>query len=148
MSMTNQICITCTQRDTCQYYCPNRTICARVMTEQEMQFELIKSQEKVNALRQEVAAMNKEYEYWRQVHINTAIRLTCVLSEKMLGAGYSEKQIVKQAIELANVLVEELKRNEDTYAECHKLDAINTASVCENMTKIQKELQNKDGSST
>lgn len=29
------------------------------MTEQEMQFELMKSQEKVNALRQEVAAMNK-----------------------------------------------------------------------------------------
>ena len=43
-----------------------------------------------------------------------------------------------------DALVEELKRNEDAYAECRKLDAINTASVCENMTKIQKELQKKD----
>lgn len=30
MSNTNQVCITCTQRDGCQYYDPNRTICAPV----------------------------------------------------------------------------------------------------------------------
>lgn len=73
MSNTNQICITCTQRDTCQYYDPNRTICVPIMTEQEMQFELMKSQEKVNALRQEVAEMNKEREYWQHYRIQASI---------------------------------------------------------------------------
>lgn len=42
-------------------------------------------------------------------------------------------------------MVAELKRSENVYAECRRLDAINTASVCENMTKIQKELQKKGG---
>jgi len=43
------------------------------MTEQEMQFELMKSQEKVNELRQEVASMNKECEYWQKVRTQAAI---------------------------------------------------------------------------
>ena len=30
MSNTNQVCVTCTQRDSCQYYDPNRTLCAPV----------------------------------------------------------------------------------------------------------------------
>lgn len=80
------------------------------MTEQEMQFELMKSQEKVKELRQEVASMNKECEYWQQVRIDAAIKLTCALSEKMLGAGYSEREIAKQAVELADALVAELQK--------------------------------------
>ena len=82
---------------------------------------------------------------WQQVRIDAAIKLTCELSEKMLGAGYSERQIVKQAVDLADALVEELKRSDNVYSECRRLDAINTASICENMTKIQKELQKKGG---
>jgi hypothetical protein len=82
---------------------------------------------------------------WEQVRIDAAVKLTCALSEKMLGAGYSEKQIAKQAVELADALVAEIKHSEDVYAECRRMDAINTTAVCENMTKIQKELQKKGG---
>jgi len=50
---------------------------------------------------------------WEQVRIDATIKLICALSEKMLGTGYSEKQIVKQAIGLTNTLVEELKREDN-----------------------------------
>ena len=79
-------------------------------TEREQQLEIDLERAKLENLRREVTDINKEDEFWRQVHINTAIRLTCVLSEKMLGAGYSEKQIVKQVVKLTNELVEELKK--------------------------------------
>ena len=79
-------------------------------TEREQQLELELGQAKAENLRQEVAKMNKEQEYWWQVRIQAAIKLTCTLSEKMLGAGYSERQIVKQVIELTNVLIDELKK--------------------------------------
>lgn len=79
-------------------------------TQREIQLEFELEQAKAENLRHEVAKMNKEQEHWWQVRIQAAIKLTCALSEKMLGAGYSEKQIVKQAIELANVLVHELKQ--------------------------------------
>ena len=79
-------------------------------TERERQLELELEQAKAENLRQEVAKMNKEQDYWQQVHIDAVVKLTCALSEKMLEAGYSEKQIVKRAIELANVLVHELKQ--------------------------------------
>ena len=92
---------------------------------------------------------------WQQVHIQAAIAAMQgmlanpahqkVQSESGEPFGYF---YAMNAIMCANVLVEELRHSEDVYAECRKLDAINTASVCENMTKIQKELQNKDGSST
>lgn len=38
MSKTNQVCITCTQKDTCQYYDPNRTICVPVKVSDYGQF--------------------------------------------------------------------------------------------------------------
>jgi len=47
---------------------------------------------------------------WQQVRIQAAIKLTCALSEKMLGAGYSERQIVRQAVELTDELVAELQK--------------------------------------
>jgi hypothetical protein len=47
---------------------------------------------------------------WQQVRIQAAIKLTCALSKKMLGDGYSESQIAKQAVELADALVAELKK--------------------------------------
>ena len=43
------------------------------MSEQEMQMKLASQQEKVKALRQEVADMNKEREYWQQVRIQASI---------------------------------------------------------------------------
>ena len=44
-----------------------------------------------------------------------------------------------------NPTCETTNNSDDVYAECRRMDAINTASVCENMTKIQKELQKKGG---
>lgn len=48
---------------------------------------------------------------WQQVRIDAAVKLTCALSEKMLGAGYSEREIAKQAIDLADELVKGLQKN-------------------------------------
>ena len=79
-------------------------------TEREQQLELELEQAKAENLRQEVAKMNKEQEYWQQVRIDAAVKLTCALSEKMLGAGYSEQQIVKQVVKLTDTLIVELQK--------------------------------------
>lgn len=63
---------------------------------------------------------------------------------KEVCGGDKTKIVAKASVMYADALVEELKRSDDVYAECRRLDAINTASVCKNMTKIQKELQKKD----
>lgn len=47
---------------------------------------------------------------WEQVRINAAIELACALSEEMLVARYSERQIAKQAVELADALIAELQK--------------------------------------
>lgn len=49
-----------------------------------------------------------------------------------------ERNFYKRKCETTN-------NSEDVYAECRRMAAINTASVCENMTKIQKGLQKKGG---
>lgn len=125
MSKTNQICITCTQRDTCQYYDPNRTICIPVMTEQEMQFELMKSKEKVNELRQEVAAMNKACEYWQQVRIQFVGQIASAImsnygfyaqgiAEECKRSGKSRPEMVAQmSLEIADALIEELQKKDE-----------------------------------
>ena len=125
MSRTNQVCITCAQRDTCQYYNPNRTLCVPVMTGQEMQVELIKSQEEVNALRQEVAEMNKEREFWQQIRIQAAIAamqgmiVSDAYANTEIANSYTgekkrvkwdENKIAKAAIAHADALVEKLKK--------------------------------------
>jgi hypothetical protein len=95
---------------------------------------------KAENLRYEVAKMNKEQEYWQQVHIQAAIEFAAQILGNLGGAPTS---VAKDAIDYADALVAELKRSDDVYAECRRMDAINTASVCENMTKIQNELQKK-----
>ena len=77
------------------------------MTEQEMQFELMKSQEKVNELRQEVAEMNKEREYWQQVHIQAAIEFAAQILGNLGGAPTS---VAKDAVDYADALVAELQK--------------------------------------
>jgi len=47
---------------------------------------------------------------WQQVRIDAAIKLARALSEKTLGAGYSEREIAKQAVELADALITELQK--------------------------------------
>lgn len=59
--------------------------------------------------------------------------------------GDKTKIVARASVMYAYALTAELKRSDDVYAECRRMDAINTASVCENMTKIQKELKNKGG---
>ena len=110
------------------------------MSEQEMQMKLALEQGKVEALRQEVAEMNKEREFWQQVRIQAAI----AAMKAFIGVEQMPfEHIVGEAVKIADALVAELKHN-DVYAKCHRMDAINTAAMLENMTKIQKEFQKKD----
>jgi len=80
------------------------------MTEQEMQFELMKSQEKVNALRQEVAAMNKEREYWQQVRIQAAIAAMNIVADDGYNVRNKQHLIAKYAVEIADALIAELQK--------------------------------------
>ena len=80
------------------------------MTEQEMQFKLMKSQEKVKALRQEVAEINKEREYWQQVHIQASIAAMSIVADDGYNVRNEQHLIAKYAVELADALVEELKK--------------------------------------
>ena len=128
MSKTNQICITCTQRDTCQYYDQNRTICVPV---------------KVSDYRQFAGSLQPTID-WQHYRIQAAIEFAAQILANH-GCGGAPTSVAKDAVDYADALVEELKRSDYVYAECRRMDAINTASVCENMTKIQKELQKKGG---
>ena len=78
------------------------------MTEQEMQFELMKSQEKVNELRQEVASMNKEREYWQQVRIQAAIAAMQTVDDHVSTV----EELAKRCVRYADALVAELKKGE------------------------------------
>ena len=74
-----------------------------------MQFELMKSQEKVNALRQEVAEMNKEREYWQHYRIQAAIAAMNIVK----GAYniYDDiEQLVQHSVRIADALIAELKK--------------------------------------
>lgn len=77
---------------------------------------------------------------WQQVRIQAAIAVMQGMTPEW---GNNARQYAEWAVQVADALVAELKRSDDVYAECRRMDAINTASVCENMTKIQKELQKK-----
>ena len=82
---------------------------------------------------------------WQQVRIDAAIAAMPIVADDGYNVRNEQHLIAKYAVQLADALVTELKRSDDVYAECRRMDAINTASVCENMTKIQKELQKKGG---
>ena len=77
------------------------------MTEQEMQFELMKSQDKVNALRQEVASMNKECEFWQKARIQAAIAaMQAFIGVPQMPFGH----IAGEAVKIADALVTELQK--------------------------------------
>jgi len=80
------------------------------MTEQEMQFELMKSQEKVEALRQEVAEMNKEREYWQQVRIQASIAAMPIVADDGYNVRNEQHLIAKYAVQIADALIAELKK--------------------------------------
>jgi hypothetical protein len=95
-----------------------------IMTEQEMQIEIAKEQGKANMLRQEIAEMNKEHEYWQQVRIQAAIAAMqgmvisdAYCSEEPVGPLYQIKRrkwppakIAKEAVAYADFLIAELKK--------------------------------------
>lgn len=91
------------------------------MTEQEMQFELMASQEKVKALRQEIAEMNKEREFWQQVHIQAAIAamqgmvssketMVSITNQAKNRNIFVQTALAMLSVDDADALVEELKR--------------------------------------
>ena len=92
------------------------------MTEQEMQMKLASQQEKIKALRQEVAEMNKEREYWQHYRIQAAIAaMQAVLTNyEYYAEGIKTecensnttrpKVVAFMARELADALVAELKK--------------------------------------
>ena len=89
-----------------------------------MQMKLYAQQEKVNALRQEVAEMNKEREYRQEVRIQAAIAAMqgMVISdayshEEPVGPSYQIKRrkwspakIAKEAVAYADFLIAELQK--------------------------------------
>lgn len=91
------------------------------MSEQEMQMKLASQQGKVEALRQEVAEMNKEHEFWQQVRIQASIAAMqsyisdgermALVSKKF---DYDDKIIFKfiaeGAVMYADALIAELKK--------------------------------------
>ena len=93
------------------------------MSEQETQMKLASQQEKVEALRQEVAEMNKEREFWKQVYIQASIAaMQGMLSSKetmvSITAKAKERNIsVPKALAMlsvgdADALIDELKKGE------------------------------------
>ena len=83
------------------------------MTEQEMQMQIAIEQSKVNALRQEVAEMNKEYEYWQQVHTSAAIAaMQGILSNSTIVSSASFDDIAEAAVNMADTLILKLKQND------------------------------------
>ena len=66
------------------------------MTEQEMQMKLALQQGKVETLRQEVAEMNKEQEYWQHYRVQASI----AAMQGMLSSKETMESIAKQARKL------------------------------------------------
>ena len=79
------------------------------MNEQEMQMKLASQQEKVEALRQEVAEMNKEREFWQQVRIQASIAAMSIVKDAY--NVYDEiERFVHHSVRIADALVAELKK--------------------------------------
>lgn len=79
------------------------------MSEQEMQMKLASQQEEVNALRQEVAEMNKEREYWNQVRIQAAIAAMDIV-KGAYNIHNDMERLVRHSVKVADALVTELQK--------------------------------------
>lgn len=108
MSETNQVCVTCTQRDTCQYYDPNRTICVPV---------------KVSDYEQFAGSLQSTID-WQHYRIKAAIAAMqgmvisdAYCNEEPVGPAYQIKRrkwaparIVQEAVVYADFLIAELQK--------------------------------------
>ena len=94
------------------------------MTEQEIQLQIAIEQGKANALRQEVAEMNKEREYWQHYRIQAAIAaMQGMLANETHSAsvgiiakedGKSNTEVMAEAaVQLADALIAELQKKQD-----------------------------------
>lgn len=83
------------------------------MSEQETQLQIAIEQGKVNALRQEVAEMNKEREYRQQVRTNAAIAaMQGILSNSTIVSSASLDDIAETAVNMADALILKLEQND------------------------------------
>ena len=93
MSNTNQVCITCTQRDSCQYYDPNRTLCAPV---------------KVSDYGQFAGSLKQSTVDWQHYRIQAAIAAMDIV--KSAYNIYDDiEQLVQHAVRIADALIAVLK---------------------------------------
>lgn len=76
-----------------------------------MQMKLASQQEKVNALRQEVAEMNKEREYWQRVRIQASITAMNIV-KGAYNIHNDVERLVHHSVRIADALVAELKKGE------------------------------------
>ena len=94
------------------------------MSEQEMQMKIVSQQEKIRALRQEIAEMNKEREFWQHYRIQASIATMqgmvisdAYCSEEPVGPAYQIKRrkwaparIAQEAVAYADFLIAELQK--------------------------------------
>jgi hypothetical protein len=93
------------------------------MTEQEMQLQIAIEQGKVNTLRQEVAGMNKEREYWQHYRTQAAIAamqgqlanqvLTDNMIESVENVADFPKVVANESVRIADALIAELQKKQD-----------------------------------
>jgi hypothetical protein len=79
------------------------------MNEQEMQMKLASQQEKVEALRQEVAEINKEREYWQHYRIQASIAAMNIV-KGAYNVHNDMERLVHHAVKMADALIAELKK--------------------------------------
>lgn len=79
------------------------------MSEQEMQMKLASQQGKVEALRQEVAEINKEREYWQNYRIQAAIAAMDIV-KGAYNIHEDIEQLVQHAVRIADALIAKLKK--------------------------------------
>lgn len=96
MSNTNQVCITCTQRDACQYYDPNRTICVPV---------------KVSDYGQFAGSLQPTID-WQHYRIDAAIAAMNIV-KGAYNIHDDIEQLVRHSVRIADALVAELQKKDD-----------------------------------
>lgn len=83
------------------------------MSEQEMQMKLASQQGKVNALRQDVAEMNKERKYWQHYRIQAAIAALNGITSSGSFDQHTLEDVIAECMTLADALIAELQKKQD-----------------------------------
>lgn len=109
MSKTNQVCVTCAQRDTCQYYDPNRTICVPVEVSDYGQFAgslqptIDWKHYRIQFVGQIASSIMSNYEFYAHA-----------IGEECKKSGKSRPEMVAQmSLDIADALIAELQKKQD-----------------------------------